>query len=322
MLRFLARRWNILDLPGTGRKIHLQPIPLLGGWAPYLTMTLVIGLLWLSGSVRDPKVDTDLLLGLLISGALLVIGGYLDDRYALRWYQSIIFPLTASFIALFSGLQVQFITNPLGGIVNFESLQIIGQVIVFLWLLAMMMTVKLLDGVDGLVGSIGTIAALVIFAVSLRWDEPQSLTSYASLILAGSLIGFLIHNWHPAKIFLGESGTFIGFALAVLAILTGGKIATALLVMGLPMLDVVWVIVRRWRGHRSIVLADSGHLHHRLLAMGLGHPQVVLAMSSISLLFGAAAILAPSYGKLVALAGLTFIMVTFGLYITKHQHET
>lgn len=320
IIRRLAQAWNIVDRPGEDRKIHTQATPLLGGWAPYLTSVAVIALLWLSGSVRDPKVDTGLLIGLALAGLVLTIGGYLDDRYRLPWYGSLGFPMSAAAIALVSGLQVQFITNPLGGIIRLDTLALVATTIAFLWLVAMMMTVKLLDGVDGLVGTIGTISALVIFAVSLRWDEPQSLTSYASLVLAGSLIGFLILNWHPAKLFLGESATFIGFALGVLAILTGGKIATAMLVMGLPMLDVIWVIIRRWHGHRSIVLADSGHLHHRLLALGLRQEQVVLSMAAISTLFGATAVIASSYGKVMALFFLIILMLWFGWFIAKKRN--
>ena len=177
-----------------------------------------------------------------------------------------------------------------------------------------------------MVPGVTAIGALVIFTVSLYWDVPSSGTSVLALILAGACLGFLIYNWHPAKIFLGEGGSvFCGFMLGVLAIISGSKIATALLIMGIPILDVIWVIIRRlWQG-RSPVSADRKHLHFRLLDIGLSQRQAVIFLYFLTAAFGVTSLFLRSRGKLIALAVLAGIMVFLGLglvviYKKKKRH--
>jgi len=197
-------------------------------------------------------------------------------------------------------------------------------IITFLWLLATTYTTKLLDGIDGLTSSIGLVASLVIFVVSLSWDVVGSTTSILSLALAGSILGFLFFNWYPAKIFLGEGGsTFIGFSLGVLAIISGSKIATAILVMGLPLLDIIWVIARRVKAKRPIWRGDKNHLHFRLLDAGLSQRQVVIFFSIISLLFGLLSIIFTTkakIGALIVVIVLMFIVSTWLNYRLKQNH--
>jgi len=183
--------------------------------------------------------------------------------------------------------------------------------------MGMMYTTKFLDGLDGLVSGVAVIGSIILFLVSLFWDVPLSGTSILCLILGGSSLGFLIWNFHPAKIFLGEGGsTFLGFMLGVLAIISGAKIATALLVMGLPILDVIWVIVRRiFREKKSPFLADKKHLHFRLLDAGLNQRQVVLLLYLLTLLFGATAIFQQTFGKLIALGILVIVMLGLAWWV-------
>ncbi len=336
LIRSLAISWKILDYPTEKRKIHTQPIPLLGGWALYLTMLLLTAGLWFSGRLQGAHISPTLLVGFFIAGLVLMIGGFLDDRKRLLWYQSLIFPLLAAGIVILAGLQVAFVTNPFGGLLYLNQwpagrLELFGHSrlwlpladsLAFLWLLATMYTTKLLDGLDGLASSVSGIAALVIFSVSLFWDTPQSITSYIAIILAGSLVGFLFWNWYPAKIFLGESGsTFLGFSLGVLSILTGGKIATALLVMGLPMLDVVWSVIRRISSGHSPMSGDGGHLHFRFLQLGWSQRQVVLFMSLLALLFGSVSLLTSPIGKIVALGFLVLAMIVLLVIITPKKQK-
>ncbi len=336
-VRSLALRWKILDYPTSERKIHHQPVPLLGGWSLYLTMSLMTTVLWFSGRLSDSHISPALLIGFFVAGAVLMLGGFLDDRRPLQWYQSLFFPLIAAAIVIAAGLQVAFVTNPFGGLIYLNQWPAgrsdffghsrlwlpLADSLAFLWLLATMYTTKLLDGLDGLASSVSGIAAIVIFGVSLFWDTPQSITSYLALILAGSLVGFLIWNWYPAKIFLGESGsTFLGFSLGVLSILTGGKIATALLVMGLPMLDVVWSIIRRLRSGHNPMSGDDGHIHFRFLQLGWSQRQVVLFMSFLALLFGGISFFTSSIGKIIALGFLVLAMTCLLFFITpKKRHE-
>ena len=145
--------------------------------------------------------------------------------------------------------------------------------------------------------------------MSVKYYQPD--ISLAALILAAACLGFLFFNWQPAKIFLGEGGSlFLGYSLAVLSIISGGKIAIALLVMGLPILDMAWTIIRRLRaGKNPFKFADRKHLHFRLLNLGIGIRKSVLFFYIISIIFGLAALFLQSQGKALALVALLIIMI-------------
>ena len=170
--------------------------------------------------------------------------GVVDDKYGLKPHESIWGPILAAVCILMAGIRVGTITNPFGGLITFVGW--IGIVVTFLWLVGMMYTTKFLDGLDGLVSGIGGIGGLIIFFLSITAISNQPETALISIIFAASCIGFLVFNFNPAKIFLGEGGSlFIGFMLGSLAIVSGGKIATTLLILGIPLLDAVWVVLRR-----------------------------------------------------------------------------
>lgn len=162
---------------------------------------------------------------------------------------------------------------------------------------------------DGLVTGISAIGALVLFALSLSPEVNQPQTALLAITFCGALLGFLILNTYPAKIFLGESGsTFAGFMLAILAVVSGGKIATAILVMGLPILDMIWVIVQRVFHGQSPFQGDRRHLHYRLTDLGFSEAQAVLFLYAITGIFGATALFLQSMGKLIALVILVGVM--------------
>jgi len=215
---------------------------------------------------------------------------------------------------------VHYITNPLGGIIYITS-SLLSALVIFFWLMGMMYTTKLLDGLDGLVSGVCVIASVILFCVSLFWDIDQSGTSILALILAGATLGFLIFNFYPAQIFLGEGGsTFLGFMLGILAIISGAKIATTLLIMGIPILDVGWVIARRlFKEKRSAFLADKKHLHHQLLGLGLNQRQVVFILYFLTLLFGSMAIFQETVGKLISFGILILVMIIFTIIVTKNR---
>lgn len=324
-VRAIAMRFSVVDIPNEDRKIHHGPIPLLGGLAIYGTVSFCLGVLAFVGWLSDTRVPMMVLLGLIAAGGSIMIGGFLDDKYRLSWRGQLITPLIAIGIMLVAGLRVGYVTNPLGGgllYLQSDALYGFGIVFLVLWLLGMMFTTKLLDGIDGLTTSISMIGSLVIFVVSLFWDRTGSTTSFVSLALAGACLGFLVWNWHPAKIFLGEGGSvYVGFMLAVLAVLSGGKIATALLVMGVPILDVVWIIARRFRTQGSIFIGDSKHLHFRLLAAGMTQRQVVLFLSLISLAFGSVSFFYTTTAKLIALGILLLFMFFLAvILVTRYEH--
>lgn len=306
-LQKFALKLNIVDKPSL-RKVHLKPTPLLGGIALFLAFSLTTIIFWSTGYIEDAKISNLNILAILIGGAVLMVGGFLDDKYKLNPWQQIVFPILAVLIVLGSGIKIQFVTNPWGGV--FEFTIFLGLIVAFIWLMGMTYTTKLLDGLDGLLAGVTVIGSIIIFIVSLFWDVPLSGTSILALILAGSALGFLIFNWHPAKIFMGEGGSlFCGFMLGVLAIISGSKIATALLIMGIPILDVLWVIIRRiWQG-KSVTQADRKHLHFRLLDLGLSHRQTVIFLYFLTAVFGISSLFLHSAGKIIALGILLIFMI-------------
>ena len=186
--------------------------------------------------------------------------------------------------------------------------------------MGMMFTTKFLDGLDGLVTGVVAIGALIIFFLSRdpRWLQPE--VALVALIFAGACLGFLVWNWHPAKIFLGEGGSlFTGFVLGTLAIISGGKIATTLLVMGLPALDVVRVIARRAQKKTSVFAGDNEHLHFKLLRSGLSQRQAVILLYSLSLIFGLSALVLQTTYKLIAFGILLLVMLLAAAWFARAE---
>ncbi len=313
LIQKIAERFNILDQPDDGiRKIHQHPVPLLGGLAIFLTTFFWLFLFRFFKLANFVKISDRTLIGIFIAGAIIMLGGFLDDKFRLKPYQQIIWPALAVVAAFFAGLKIGFITNPLGGSENgiIYLVPAIGGAVAIFWLLGMAYTTKLLDGLDGLVASISAIASLFIFFLSLDWDVPRSATGIWALMLFGSCLAFLFFNWHPAKIFLGEGGSlFLGFMLGVLSIISGSKIAATLLVVGIPILDVAWVILRRlFKKESPFFHADRKHLHFQFLDLGLSQPTVVLIFCLFALAFGGVAVFLPSFGKLIGFISLVFLM--------------
>ncbi|MEK7540579.1 MAG: MraY family glycosyltransferase, partial [Patescibacteria group bacterium] len=284
LIRRLALRQGFVDHPEAApqRKVHTAPVPLLGGLALFGGFALTSVFLWnvLTAGYLLPKH----LLGLLLAGAVLMIGGAWDDIKNLKPSRQILFPLLACVIVVASGVDIHEITNPFGDTLSLETISWIiftwqdipyrlvlwADLFGILWLLATTYATKFLDGLDGLVAGVTAIGASAIAVLSYRAPVLQPETALVALCLAGAAVGFLIWNRHPAKIFLGESGSlFCGFALGVLAIISGGKIAIALLVLGVPLLDAAWVIFKRLRSGHSPFVGDSEHLHQRLFKLGL-----------------------------------------------------
>lgn len=335
LVRKFSVKSKILDIPKSERKIHKQPIPLLGGVAVYLSVLISLLLYLQFGQPDFNVVPQKFFYAIILGGLTLIIGGVLDDKYDLPPRFLWLFPALASAIVVWSGIGVGItqLSNPFGPPIKIDyTLHLfivncqLSIVLVWLWMMGMTFTTKLLDGLDGLCSGIAMIGGLTLFALSLLPHINQPITATLSVIFAGSLLGYLVYAFHPASIFLGEGGsTFLGFMLGVLSIILGGKIATALLVMGIPILDVAWAIVRRlWYGH-SPFHGDRQHLHFRLLDIGLSHRQAVLALYGLSAIFGGVAVFLQSLGKLIALIILFLVMLALAitvviLYKRKHPH--
>ena len=320
-VKHFALRHDIVDKPGSKRKIHKTSIAKLGGLSVFVAFFIVLFVsLFTSQDLTAGRITVVHYLGILVGGIILMIGGYVDDRFDLPPYASIIAPLLASTSLIVFGIEVEKLTNPFGGIIYLSHLQ--SSILVFVWMMVVMYTTKFLDGLDGLATSVSSVGVFMIMLLSLTVAYYQPDVAIISVIALASMIGFLFWNFHPASIFLGEGGsTFVGFLLGTLAVISGGKLATALLVLGIPMLDVVWIILRRFKkgGIKQIVKADKKHLHHRLLDLGWGQRQIMFVYVLVASAFGVATLFLQSEQKLVALILLGCMMLLSAFILVSRE---
>jgi UDP-GlcNAc:undecaprenyl-phosphate GlcNAc-1-phosphate transferase len=318
LVRRLAIRFDAVDLPGH-RRVNTAPVPRGGGVAVAAAFILVtLGLLVVNTAAPfmsvPASVDGDALVGLLLGGALAAAFGVVDDALDLRARWQFGGQLGLAVFAIAFGFVVDFVNNPFGpDRIRFVGPYAIGFTV--LWIAGMINSINFIDGLDGLSSGIGLIAAVTLGVISLTPQVGQPLVAVLCFALAGSLLGFLRWNFHPASIFVGTSGVmFIGYTLALLSILGTAKVAVAMLVLGVPIIDAFWIIVRRLVQGRSPFSPDRGHLHHRLLDIGLSHRQTVLLIYGICVGLGALAMLLSGATQLYAFAGV-FVASGFILFI-------
>ncbi|MEG1997195.1 MAG: MraY family glycosyltransferase [Clostridiales bacterium] len=280
----LALKYGIVDQPNQ-RKVHVRPVPRMGGVAIYAAF--VVGVLTLG-------VYSHQVAALLVAGSMVMLVGFVDDVKNISPKLKLLGQLLASLLLAYGGFRVQFVTNPFdGGII---SLGVLSVPVTVLWLTGISNAVNLIDGLDGLSAGVSAIAALCMAAVCLA--QGNALAAALAVILAAAALGFLRYNFNPAKTFMGDCGSlFLGFILGAIAILGLSKGATVvslfipLIIMGIPIFDTFFAIIRRMFLHKPIFEADKGHLHHSLLSLGLSHRQTVLAIYTISLVMGLGAVL-------------------------------
>ncbi len=308
-------------------KIHWKNIARFGGVAVIISFLATI---FLNG---DLQFD-DLKWGVIISSLLILFFGVCDDLKNLSWKKQLLGQIVIVLIIIYAGLSVDYIANPFGGaefrldqiqysIFNIQY-SILGSLFIFFWIVGFMNIMNWLDGLDGLAGGVGLIGAVTLFFLSISSLVNQPPLGIISIILAGAILGFLFFNFYPAKIFMGTSGSmFLGFILAVIAIFSGGKIATALLIMGFPILDAVWVIAKRIKNKKSPFQGDRLHFHYRLLELGWTQKKVVLFIYFICLIFGISALAFQSVGKVLSLAVLFILMtvIVFGLELRGKKNK-
>jgi UDP-GlcNAc:undecaprenyl-phosphate GlcNAc-1-phosphate transferase len=317
VVRRFAVRYDAIDHPDE-RRVNIRPVPRGGGVAVAIAFVgVTIAVLGLNAIVKfvavPPSVQLNDLVGLLLGGILATVFGVIDDSLDLRARWQFAGQLGLALFAIACGFVVDFIANPIGtGQLRLGPFAIAFSV---LWIAGMINSINFIDGLDGLSSGIGLIAAITLGVISLTPQFSQPFVAVLCFVLAGSLLGFLRWNFHPATIFAGTSGVmFLGYTLALLSILGTAKVAVALLVLGVPIIDAFWIIVRRLLERRSPFSPDRGHLHHRLLDVGLSHRQTVLLIYAICVGLALLALFLSGGGPLYAFLGV-FIASGFVLLI-------
>lgn len=305
------------------RDVHKRPIPRLGGIAIFLSFWLVaMFILALAPNAMNFTnqriwIFDKNLLGVLLGALIIAFVMFWDDIKGVKWGWKLFYQFLAAIVVALFGVSINWFNAPLHNIIhlNEQAFQVLslsiswGQLFVVFWIVLIMNVVNWLDGLDGLAGGIVMISGIALFLLSISPRINQPATAILSLLLVGSILGFMPFNFNPAKMFLGDVGSmFIGYMLAILAVISGGKVATASLVMGIPLLDGIWVIASRLLHKKSPFKADQSHIHHRIMKAGFSVKQTVMILYGISILFGYLALRSGREGKFWAMIWLIGVM--------------
>jgi UDP-GlcNAc:undecaprenyl-phosphate GlcNAc-1-phosphate transferase len=313
---FIARSWvesPELKQKKTHNATAISPVPRGGGLPVYFSI-LITSLIFLPLNRY--------LIGILMASLLTLIIGVWDDLKDISPKLRLLTNVLSALIVVASGIGVAYISNPFGGIINFSqgNLWIIADLLAVIWITWCMNITGWAAGVEGQLPGFVSISAVFIGILGLRFS--QDTTQWPVIILAGavagSYLGFLPFNFFPQSIMPGYSGkSLAGFFLAVLSILSGAKLATLLLLLGVPMIDAVFVIFRRLKNHRPLLLSDNQHLHHQLLKSNWTRPQIAVFYWSISLVLGFISLFLNSQQKMYVFVGLFFVFIGFLLKISR-----
>lgn len=312
----ISRRYNIIvDKPRNRRK-HAAPISKLGGLAIFGGFMIAA----LAAQLLDvPRFDPKEIIrfaGLIVGGVYIFVVGLLDDWFEFGPVQLYVGQIIAAAIAVLFQIFIESVSNPITGRQIDGWGYIVTVTLSLFWIGLMINTVNFLDGLDGLAGGVALIAGLMLFLHS-AFILRQTSVSLLMLALMGASLGFLLYNFNPARIFMGSNGAyFLGYALGTLSIIGGAKMATILLVMGLPLMDVAWQVVNRLRQGRNPLHGDRGHIHYRLLDAGImNQRQIVLVYYCFCAFFGVLAlVIDEQLFKLLALA-VMFALISLGFVV-------
>lgn len=319
----VAHLAGAIDLPDAGRRVHSVPVPRGGGLAVVVAMIIAGSAALLlnaaTGVIAPGRIGAEQIALLLGGAALAALFGFIDDRWQIRARWQLLAQLLLAAVAIGLGASITSIDNPLeflGGAFDVDTLVFAGPVamlVTTLWVVGMINSINFIDGLDGLSTGVSLIAAMTLGIISLPGFQNQPMVALLCAVLAGALAGFLPWNFHPARIFIGTTGVYVaGFSLAILSILGTAKVAVALLVLGVPIIDTFWIITRRLLAGRSPFTPDRGHIHHRLLDLGLTHRRAVLLIYALCIALAALSLLLTGSGPLYAFMG---IVIGFGLLL-------
>jgi UDP-GlcNAc:undecaprenyl-phosphate/decaprenyl-phosphate GlcNAc-1-phosphate transferase len=302
----IALKLGITDQPNS-RKVHVKQTPSMGGLAIYIGF---LNCIWFS------NIQNDFLLPILIGTVVIIITGLLDDYLVLSPPLKLTGQIIAAAIVIQSGVVVEFINVPFGSIVYLGWFSV---PLTLIWILGITNAINLIDGLDGLAAGVTSIVLLTISIIALGMFN--YFVVMLAIILLGANLGFLVHNFYPAKIFMGDTGSlFLGFMLSVISLLgfknvTLFSLIIPVLILGVPISDTFFAIIRRAVNKQPLSHPDKSHLHHCLMRIGYSHRQTVIIIYVISTLFGLFAILFSKTTIWGAVIILTLILVGLELLV-------
>lgn len=292
-----AKKKGFLDVPKDNRRVHKKPIPVGGGIAMVISVSILM-LFFLP--INKGLVMT------IVASLIIAISGLYDDKKGLSPKLKFIFQILAAVILIIGGMKIEFVTNPFDSNDALLILNMLSIPVTIFWVCGITNTINLIDGLDGLASGVSMICAISMFFITYNMGRYD--VSLVCALIAGACLGFLPFNFNPAKIFMGDTGAlYLGFMLSYISISGFLKQAAILmifvpvLILGVPVFDTAFAMVRRKLSGKSMVEADKGHLHHRLLKMGLNQRQTVVILYSISAIFGLLANLISKFHSSIAL---------------------
>ena len=315
----IAKKIKAIDVPKDERRVHKKPIPLIGGLAIFYGF--IVSVLCFC-DIDKP------IIGILLGAVVIVITGIIDDKYSLPAKLKLLMQIVAAVIVLVFGVEIKYIENPFTDVyITFGWFSI---PITIIWIVGVTNAVNLTDGLDGLAAGISTIASLSLLILILFTDNIG--LAILTAALAGAGFGFLPYNFNPAKIFMGDTGSmFLGYMLACISVqglmktYTIISFAMPILVLGLPIFDTIFAIVRRLVTGRSIMSPDRGHLHHRLLDMGFSQRQTVTILYTLTAILCLTALVMflrnALSGLILVIAVILIIIISFAVLGAKSEEN-
>ena len=316
-VKLFARKIGAIDVPKDNRRMHKVPIPRVGGLAIFLGF--IVSVLIFTAMDAEKK-------AILLGAVIIVVLGIIDDVVALQPKVKFLGQIVAALVPVLGGVVINRFTNPFSG--GYFDLGVLAIPVTIVWIVGITNAVNFIDGLDGLACGVSSIASITMFTIAVLVSEVDIAITMAALV--GACFGFMPFNMNPAKIFMGDTGAmFLGYILATGSIQGLFKFyaiisfAVPFIVLGLPIFDTAFAIVRRVAKGQSPLQADRGHLHHRLIDMGFDQKQSVAILYALSLVLGLAAVLLTTSGeaKIIILVFAIFISFMVALNVMRHEKQ-
>ena len=322
-VKWLAVKIGAVDVPKDKRRMHDHPIPRLGGLAIFIGFVVAV--------LAFAEVDRQLR-GILLGGCIIVAVGIVDDSHPLGAGIKFILQIVAALIAVWHGVLIEMIANPLPFGAAYWDFGIMAVPITVIWIVAVTNSVNLIDGLDGLADGVSTIAALTMLIIALLMGDMEMAVLCAALV--GGCIGFIPYNRNPAKIFMGDTGaTFLGFVLATVSVTGLFKLYAVIsfvvpfIILGFPIFDTVSAFTRRILKGQNPMKADRSHTHHKLIDMGMNQKQAVATLYMVAGVLGLCAVMIVTSGyvkvilSIAALVGTAYTVARIVRYPHDHPKQ-